>query len=109
MKHRLLRAYMTEGRALGDKKVLTELGAEILDESEVAALLEGHEYSDAVRADEQRAQKIGVSGVPFFTANGYGASGAQESETLLRLLTKAWEEMPVEGRHEIPYSSGPAL
>jgi predicted DsbA family dithiol-disulfide isomerase len=98
MKERLLRAYMTEGEALGDRDVLARLAAEVgLDAAEVTAMLASDRYADEVRADEQNAREIGINGVPFFAvAERYGVSGAQPAEVLLEVLEKAWEALPDE-------------
>ncbi|MDB4930152.1 MAG: dsbA [Myxococcaceae bacterium] len=98
MKERLLRAYMTEGEAIGDREVLARLAAEVgLDAAEVAAVLASDRYADGVRADEQNAREIGITGVPFFAvAERYGVSGAQPAEVLLEVLEKAWEALPDE-------------
>jgi predicted DsbA family dithiol-disulfide isomerase len=96
MKERLLRAYMTEGEAVGDRDVLARLAAEVgLDAEEVRATLATSQYADEVRADERNARDIGITGVPFFAvAERYGVSGAQPAEVLLEVLEKAWSELP---------------
>jgi len=49
-------------------------------------------YADEVRADEQRARDIGVSGVPFVVLAGrLAVSGAQPTELFERALAQAWE------------------
>lgn len=102
MKERLLRAYMTEGEAVGDRDVLARLAAEVgLDAEEVRATLATSQYADEVRADERNARDIGITGVPFFAvAERYGVSGAQPAEVLLEVLEKAWSELP-EGRETV--------
>jgi predicted DsbA family dithiol-disulfide isomerase len=86
---RVMRGYFTEGMAIGDRDVLIALAAELgLD----GAALEGDEYGDAVRADEELARRIGIQGVPFFVLDRrYGVSGAQPAELLLQALEKAAE------------------
>jgi predicted DsbA family dithiol-disulfide isomerase len=84
---RLMRGYFTEGLPIGDREALSALAAELgLD----GAALEGDDYSDAVRADEELAQRIGIQGVPFFVLDRrYGVSGAQPAEILVQALEKA--------------------
>lgn len=96
VKERLLRAYMTEGRAIGDRAALQELAVEAgLDAAEVAALLEGDRFAAEVRRDEATARELGISGVPFFVLGGrLGVSGAQPAEVLLGALDKAWADQP---------------
>jgi predicted DsbA family dithiol-disulfide isomerase len=85
---RIMRGYFTEGVAIGDREALIELAAEIgLDAREA---LEGEEYADAVREDEELARRIGIQGVPFFVLDRrYGVSGAQPAELLVQALEKA--------------------
>jgi predicted DsbA family dithiol-disulfide isomerase len=94
VKERLLRAYMTEGEAIGDPEVLVRLAAEAgLDPEEVRAMLASDAEVKEVRADEDEARQLGISGVPFFVLGGkYAVSGAQPTEVLLGALTRAWED-----------------
>ncbi len=51
-----------------------------------------------VRADENRAQLFGISGVPYFAIDErYGLSGAQPPEVLLDALRRACSESSREG------------
>lgn len=100
VKERLLRAYMTEGELMSDHETLVRLGAEAgLDADAVRALLASDAEAKAVRADEDEARQLEVSGVPFFVIGGkYAISGAQPAALILRALNKAWEaasEKPV--------------
>lgn len=94
VKERLLRAYFTEGEAVGDRAVLQRLAAEAgLDADEVAAVLAEGRYVDAVRAEEAEASALGITGVPFFVIDRkYGVSGAQSPDVLLGALERAWSE-----------------
>jgi predicted DsbA family dithiol-disulfide isomerase len=94
MKERLLRAHLEQALPIGQPATLVELATEVgLDPSEVAAMLEGSDYVDAVRADELRAAEIDVTGVPFFLFDGrLGVPGAQSPDMLLRVLERAWEQ-----------------
>ena len=95
MKERFLKAYLSEGRFLGDAEVLASLAQEVgLDAAEVRAALEGQTYATAVRQDEAQARAYGIQGVPFFVLGGkYGVSGAQAPETLLDALNQVWSEV----------------
>ena len=88
---RLMRGYFTEGVAIGDREALIGLAADVgLDADEARAVLEGDGYADAVRADEELAQRIGIQAVPFFVLDRrYGVSGAQPAEILVQALEKA--------------------
>lgn len=94
LKERLLRAYLTEGQAIGEPDVLARLACEVgLDEREVADLLAGDRFAAEVRQDEALARELGISGVPFFVLAGrLGVSGAQPADVLVGALDRAWRE-----------------
>lgn len=78
----LFLAYFTDGRDLSDRVTLADIAAEAgLDGVQVDGLLAGDGGLDAVRAEDEQARRLGVSGVPFFVVNGRVAlSGAQTPE-----------------------------
>ena len=92
MKERLMRAYFTDGVAIGERAELVRLAVEAgLDEAEVKATLSSDRLADEVRADEARARSFGISGVPFFAIDErYGVSGAQPADVLLDVLRQAY-------------------
>ena len=94
MKERLMRATFTEGLPIADKPTLVKLATEAgLPAAEAQAVVDGDAYTDAVRADEQQAASYGITGVPFFVADGkYAVSGAQPPEVLLQLLQRAHDD-----------------
>ncbi|EDL64649.1 Protein-disulfide isomerase DsbC/DsbG [Bacillus sp. SG-1] len=94
MTDRILHAYYTESKHIGDHDTLTDLAVEIgLDREAVQKVLASDEMSDAVRADEQAAQQIGVSGVPFYLINQkYALTGAQPTEVFVQALKKVIAE-----------------
>lgn len=85
------KAYFTDGKELGDKKVLTELAVSVgLDKSKVEKLLAGNEGEEEVRQAEEKAYDMGISGVPFFIFNGkFTVSGAQDVGTFVKALEQA--------------------
>ncbi len=90
MKERLMRAYFTEGEAIGDPDVLARLAAEVGIDAQ-AALTE-EKYAEAVREDEDLARRIGIQGVPYFVLDRrFGVSGAQPAELLLGALDRTRE------------------
>jgi predicted DsbA family dithiol-disulfide isomerase len=91
---RLYRAHFTEGRSIFDPPSLAGLGGEAgLDQEEARRALEGDAHAAEVRADEQVARELGITGVPFFVLGGrYAVSGAQPVEVLAGALEKAWKE-----------------
>jgi predicted DsbA family dithiol-disulfide isomerase len=94
LKERFDRGTFTEGLAVSDHDELTKLAVEIgLDETEVREVLASDRYAADVRADQERARALGISGVPFFVIDGkYGVSGAQPADLFLEGLTQAWGE-----------------
>jgi len=96
---RLFRAYLGEGRAIGEREVLVEIAAEAgLDHEAARTMLASDAHAAAVRADEARARVFGISGVPFFAiGERVGVSGAQPSEVLLEVLDEAWRESTAVG------------
>jgi predicted DsbA family dithiol-disulfide isomerase len=94
VKERFMRATFTEGEPIGDPDALARVAIDAgLDPSEVAAVLAGDDYGDAVRADELRATQLGISAVPFFVIDGrYGIAGAQSPYVILNVLDEAWAD-----------------
>ncbi|WP_374702726.1 DsbA family oxidoreductase [Bacillus sp. V5-8f] len=94
MTDRILRAYFTESKHIGDHETLTELAAEVgLNREAVAKMLSSDEMADEVHADEQTAQQYGVSGVPFYLINKkYALTGAQPTEVFVQALQKILAE-----------------
>lgn len=92
----LMHAYFTDGVAISDPAALQGVGESIgLPADEVAALLSGDEFTDAVRADEQLAAQIGVQGVPFFVFDEkWAVSGAQPVELFEQAIATAREAAP---------------
>jgi predicted DsbA family dithiol-disulfide isomerase len=90
----LFKAYLTDGKDVNDLSTLKELGLEIgLENNAIEQVLHSNAYAEEVKQDQDEAQSIGVTGVPFFVFdNKYAVSGAQQPETFLKTLEKAWEE-----------------
>lgn len=85
---RLFQGYFLEGEDLGDTVTLVALAKDAgLDAREAAAYLAGGENVELVHAENLRAHRAGISGVPCFTLNSrYAIAGAQEPEVFLRLF-----------------------
>jgi predicted DsbA family dithiol-disulfide isomerase len=103
LKERLLRAYLTEGQAIGEPDVLRSLAREVgLDGQEVDDVLGGDRYTSEVRQDEALARELGITGVPFFVLAGrLGVSGAQPVDVLLGALGRAWSELGEPGLEQV--------
>ena len=89
---RLFQAYFRDGLAIGTRPVLRQVAIDAgLDPTQVDAMLDGGDFTEAVRADEVEAHELGVSGVPFFVVDRrYALAGAQPVEVLLEVLETAW-------------------
>jgi predicted DsbA family dithiol-disulfide isomerase len=109
VKERLLRAYFSEGEPIGEPDVIARLGVEAgLDADEVASVLSSDTYARDVRADEDEARELGITGVPFFVLGGrYAVSGAQPADLLLEALSQAFGEAGSEAEHEHGAACGP--
>jgi len=94
IEERLFKAYFEEGKNIADHNTLTELGVDVgLNKEEIKKVLAEGAFADEVKKDVHEANAIGCTGVPFFVLNRkYGISGAQEPETFLKALEKAFGE-----------------
>ena len=64
-----------------------------VDAEAARATLDGDAGADAVRADEDEARALGVTGVPFFVVDRrIAVSGAQPSDVFTQLLETAWRD-----------------
>ncbi|MBL0155111.1 MAG: DsbA family oxidoreductase [Chitinophagaceae bacterium] len=93
-KEKLMSAYFTEGKDVGDENVLLELGKEVgLPVEEIKALFANESYMEDVELDQYMAQQLRVQGVPFFVFNNkYAVSGAQAQSVFAEVLEKAAEQ-----------------
>jgi predicted DsbA family dithiol-disulfide isomerase len=91
----LFKAHFTEGKDVDDKAILTQLAIEVgLEKEEIESVFNSDIYTKEVIQDQEEAQAIGVTGVPFFVFdNKYSISGAQTTDVFLKTLEKSWEEV----------------
>jgi predicted DsbA family dithiol-disulfide isomerase len=87
----LFRALFQEGRDVGRADVLVEVAKEAgLDPAEVSEFLEGDRFAPEVHAAHERAERIGIRGVPVFIVDQeHAITGAQPPEVLAGLLDVA--------------------
>ncbi len=84
---RFFRAYFSEGLDLGDSKILKALAVESgLDPKQTQAWLEGSNGEKEVRLAELKAHDEGIYAVPHFVIGEARLSGAQNPETLARVI-----------------------
>ena len=83
----IFEALWEEGRDIGDVDVLADLAEDVgLDSEEIREVAETEQYHDELRAKFREAQEHGVTGVPTFAYDGYGARGAVPPSQLRRLV-----------------------
>ncbi|MBC2640910.1 MULTISPECIES: DsbA family protein [unclassified Rhodococcus (in: high G+C Gram-positive bacteria)] len=64
-----------------------------LDREQTRQALIERRYRQQVRDDAARAQRLGATGAPFIVVDDhYGVPGAQDSDSLVELLRKAWDD-----------------
>lgn len=73
---------------------LAEAAAELgIPSRRVAEVLAGEEYADAVRADEDEARRLGITGVPFAVVDGrFGIPGAVTVDGYTKAIEHALEQ-----------------
>jgi predicted DsbA family dithiol-disulfide isomerase len=91
---RLFEAYFGDGLDIGDHAVLGAIATGLgMDQVAVRRALAGVQETEAVHADNLRAHRLGINGVPCFVVQGrHAIAGAQEPEVLERLLDVALVE-----------------
>ncbi len=95
---RLFGAFFLEGRDIGDRSVLAEIGDEVgFDREAIERLLRSGEDRPRVLAEDERIRSLGVKGVPCYIVEGrYAISGAQSPEVFLRIVDLARQDTLVE-------------
>ena len=103
---RIMRAWYSEGRPIGDHEVLRQLAtgaglsAEVVDD-----VLGSDDYGIDVRTDEAVASQIGITGVPTFVLDQkYAVTGAQPPQLLLQAIEHAWADQG--NRPQMPSGGG---
>ena len=88
---RLFTDYFERGRDIGDREVLVAAGRDCgLDPDALRTRLASDEGAAETRKEIEAAQKLGVSGVPFFIfASKFAVSGAQSEQVFTEALIEA--------------------
>lgn len=104
----LFQAYFTDGHDLSDRGTLAGVAAGAgLDGAEIDELLASDKGLDVIRAAEEQARRLSVSGVPFFVVNGRVAlSGAQPPELFRQAFEQAGEVVMAGEACEVAPTSG---
>ena len=90
----LFSAHFTDGLDIGDPALLVAIASACaLDRALVGHFLASTDEVDAVHAENLRAHRLGINGVPCFIISGrHAIAGAQEPEVIERLLDVATVE-----------------
>jgi predicted DsbA family dithiol-disulfide isomerase len=84
----LFAAHFTDGRDIGDHSVLVAVAAlRGIDPLAARRFLASEAEAEAVHADNLRAHRLGINGVPCFVVDGtHAIAGAQEPQVIERML-----------------------
>ncbi len=83
----IFEALWVDGRDIGDVDVLADIADKTgLDGDEIRAAISDEQLRDRLREQFTEAQEDGVTGVPTFVYDGYGARGAVPPAQLARLV-----------------------
>ena len=84
----LFAAHFTDGHDVGDHSVLAAIASACgLDTLAVRQFLASDTEAEGVHADNLRAHRLGINGVPCFVVDGtHAIAGAQEPEVIERML-----------------------
>lgn len=83
----IFEALWREGRDIGDRDVLADLAEDAgLDPEEIRNAIDDESVRAAVEEHFEEAHEQGVTGVPTFAYDGYGARGAVPPEQIQRLV-----------------------
>jgi len=90
VKGRVLRAYFSEGRDIGDPQVLVSIAADAgLDATAARAAIDDPALHRGIAALEAQAQSWGITGVPAFVfERRYLVSGGQEPQVFLQVMDR---------------------
>ena len=102
LKEKLLAARFAEGGNVGDHEQLVEAAAAVgMDRARVAAFLASDQDRKEVLDEIAEAQAMGVSSVPTFVFDGrWAVSGAQETDTFLRVLEQVAAQEQEQGQEQ---------
>ena len=90
----IFRAYFQQGRDIGDRNTLADIGEEIgLDRNSVADHLASRTDINHVRSADAAARRMGIQAVPCFVFDRrYALSGAQEPDSFIPMFDLAGAE-----------------
>lgn len=91
---RLMHAYWSEGKSLGDDETLLDLVAEAgLDRDQASAVLAEGPYAERIAASTQEANRLGIHAIPAFILGGrLVVMGAQPEELFEQAVAQLSEK-----------------
>jgi protein disulfide-isomerase len=91
---RFFKAYFVEGKHVGRRASLIELGKEIgLLEADIIDVLDSDRFANEVTEDINLGSSFGLTGVPFFVfERKYAVAGAQPPDVFSQVLDRVWSE-----------------
>jgi predicted DsbA family dithiol-disulfide isomerase len=94
LKQALLQAYHGEGKPTSDHDVLVEAAESVgLDGADARAVLDGGDYANEVRAEEEQYQAMGIHSVPSIIFNNrYLLTGAQPADVFEKTIQQVLAE-----------------
>ena len=94
LKRALLQAYHGDGKDPSNRDVLVEAAQSVgLDASKARDVLNGNDYADEVRAEEQQFQAMGIQSVPSIVFNQkYLVTGGQPVEAFEQVIQQILAE-----------------
>ena len=87
---KIYQAYFVKNKNIGNTDVLIDIVKQVgLNETEANKVMKERTFKKAVDQDWNKAQEIGVTGVPTYIVGGAGVVGAQPYETLAQLVEQS--------------------
>ena len=95
LKDRLMRAYFSEGRNVGDPDTLADIAADTgFDAEYVRSWLAGDAGAAEVAAEIEKAADYGITAVPTFVINEqWAVPGAQDADTFVGVLRRIHDKL----------------
>ena len=95
MVERLIMAYWSEGKDVGDRDLLAHCAGEAgINAQQIRELLDTEQDVEETKAEIQHATNIGVTGVPtFILAQSYALVGAQSPAVLVDAISRVAKEV----------------
>ena len=105
VKEALLKAYFVDLEPISEPDVLRSVAKSVgLDPDDLTRVLESNRFAEEVRADEMAAAELGCTGVPFFVFDrAFAVPGAQDADTILAIMRRAWDRS-----HPIQFIQSPS-